>query len=170
LNYASSKAPVVSNGAFQQQLSDGAPTDSMEATPADPFRDDPMQLNSPDRASPMQGPTLELNEEPLPMPAVEATDLPISLAPGKAAPAYVPAMPGAAANLSAASSEIMQPHSITPWAKTLYKPVDTVAGGINDGAGAVLTSHQEIPMTPLATPNGQGNSAVKPPVPAFITR
>lgn len=72
LNYASSKAPVVSNGPFDQNPAEGSSAEAVESMPSDPFTDD-------EGASPSGEPTLELDEEPLPPPRSEASELPLPI-------------------------------------------------------------------------------------------
>jgi outer membrane protein TolC len=168
LNYASSKAPVVSKGAFDQNLSDGEPMEAMEATATDPFKDDELPLNSPMDGSPMHGPTLDLNEEPLPAPAAEATDLPMSAAPGKGIP--VRAVPNRGMHLSAAS-EIMQPQSVDPWAGVPVKSVDVVVADEDHAAGGVAPAIYQGPKpTPVEAPKTQSVPPTTRRLPPSISR
>jgi hypothetical protein len=75
LNYASSKAPVVSNGPFDQHPADGTPIGPSGSMISDPFTDDEVPLTPPANSSPANEPTLEPGEEPLPPPRVNSTSI-----------------------------------------------------------------------------------------------
>jgi hypothetical protein len=77
LNYASSKAPVVSSGPFDQHASEGTPMEPSGSMISDPFSDDEPMLSPPANNSPVHEPTLDLDAEPLPPPRDGADATPI---------------------------------------------------------------------------------------------
>jgi outer membrane protein TolC len=77
LNYASSQAPVVSHGPFDQLPAANLP---MEAVTVDPFSDENSHMGPPKNDMPLDEPRLQAPFEPQPAPTDEAKPGPVSAA------------------------------------------------------------------------------------------
>lgn len=125
LNYASSKAPVVSNGPFDQNPAEGSSAEAMESMPSDPFMDD-------EGALPSGEPTLELDEEPLPPPRLEASELPLPIS-------STPILPAPT-----------RPHSVVEPLR-----IDSLVVQPGEPAGAVVSDQKEASGEMVPTTNLQ---------------
>jgi hypothetical protein len=175
LNYASSKAPVVSNGPFDQHPAEGASTEPVDAMSTNPFRDDrddEIRLTPPANDSPTNGPTLELNVEPLPTPGAAATDMPMGAAPRRVSPSS--AMPKGTTPLIEAFKSAAPPRPLP----TVTNPRESSPNGFN---GVVISDGQHAPSGDVAhafhlgpTPtSGSNTPSVSPAtrkLPPAITR
>jgi hypothetical protein len=153
LNYASSKAPVVSNGPFDQNPAECAPAGDMESTLSDPFLDD-------DGNPTLQGPTLELDEEPLPPPRAAAGELPMPMSAAPILPIPMGAVP----------LDVVQPRGFDSSEGPPGEPARGIATAKNAASGGAPTTNMPSVRTAFDAPQGTRSSPTTRKLPISITR
>jgi outer membrane protein TolC len=159
LNYASSQAPVVSSGPFDQNPNECAAVDSHDPSLPDPFSDDEIPLTPPAGEGLPHEPTLELNEESLPPPSADAIDLPMPMS-------ATPILPVPKSDLG---MELAQPKSIdAPKVGPLgpHGVVATDQSTATDGRVSRAIHFESHPTTaaPPADPGATPTTRKLPPV------
>jgi outer membrane protein TolC len=160
LNYASSKAPVVSKGPFDQHPQGCAPIEPAGSMLSDPFSDDEMPVMPPANGGPMGEPAPQMDSEPLPPPRAEATDLPLPLVAAPISPVPKSTLP----------PQLVPSQSISPTAGRMPASA-VVATDQNDaasGAAPAIPVNREQP-TVAEAPKGSGASPTTRKLPPSIT-
>jgi len=146
LNYASSRAPVVSHGPFDQLPAQELP---IEAVNVDPFSDENSHLGPPTNEMPLNEPALQPANEPLPPPTDEAEPEPVS----------------------AALPSLVQPTSIEAAGNNQRAPSGViVTSGQNNASGGVVPAIQLGPKPSVDASAESADSSTTKRLPPAVTR